>query len=82
MAAYLDLEWQLTFLLTWSGTSYILGSNWSTSPLMTLYTDASGTLGWGDHWVGHWIQAYWLPDQIGKDISWKELFAIASTVNT
>jgi len=32
--------------------------------------------------AGHWIQAHWLPDQIGKDIAWKELFAIVSVVNT
>ena len=49
---------------------------------MALYTDASGTLGWGAYWAGHWIQAHWLPDQIGKYIAWKELFAIASAVNT
>ena len=80
--ACLDLDWWLAFLPTWSGTSYILESNWSTSPSMALYTDASGTLGWGAYWAGHWIQAHWLPDQIGKDIAWKELFAIASAVNT
>jgi len=51
-------------------------------PSMALYMDACGTLGWGVYWAGHWIQAYWLPDQIGKDIAWKELFAIASAVNT
>jgi len=49
---------------------------------MAFYTDASGTLGWGAYWAGRWIQAHWLPDQIGKDIAWKELFAIASAVNT
>ena len=80
--ACLDLDWWLAFLPTWSGTSYILESNWSTSPSMALYTEASGTLGWGAYWAGHWIQAHWLPGQIGRDIAWKELFAIASAVNT
>ena len=80
--ACLDLDWWLAFLPTWSGTSYILESNWSTSPSMALYTDASGTLGWGAYWAGHWIQAHWLPDQIGRDIAWKELFAITSAVDT
>jgi len=80
--AYLDLDWWLAFLPTWSGTSYTLESNWSTSPSMALYMDASGTLGWGTYWAGHWIQAHWLRDQIGKDIAWKELFAIALAVNT
>ena len=80
--ACLDLDWWLAFLPTWSGTSYILESNWSTSPSMALYTDASGTLGWGAYWAGHWIQARWLPDQIGRDITCKELFAIAFAENT
>ena len=78
----LDLDWWLAFLPIWSRASYILESNWSTSPSMALYTDASGTFGWGAYWAGHWIQAHWLPDQIGRDIAWKEPFAIASAVNT
>ena len=80
--AHLDLDWWLAFLPTWSGTSYILESSWSTSPSMSLCMDASGTLGWGAYWSGCWIQADWSPDQIGRDIAWKELFSIASAVNT
>ena len=49
---------------------------------MALYMDVSGNLDWGAYWAGHWIQAHWLPDQIGKDIAWNELFAIGSAVNT
>ena len=67
--ACLDLDWWLAFLPTWSGTSYILESNWSTSPSMALYMDASGTLGWG--LIGLVIgfnQAHQLPDQIGKTL--------------
>ena len=80
--ACLDLDWWLAFLPTWNGTSYILETNWSASPAMSLFTDASGSLGWGAYWSGHWIQAHWSPDQANKDIVWKELFAIASAVNT
>ena len=49
---------------------------------MTLFTDASGTLGWGAYWSGNWIQAHWSPDQMDKNITWKEVFAIVSAVNT
>jgi len=49
---------------------------------MSLFTDASGSLGWGADWSGHWIQSHWSPQQAKKDIVWKELFAIASVVNT
>ena len=80
--AHSDLNWWLAFLPTWSGTSYILESSWSTSPSMSLYTDASGSLGWGAYWSGRRIQADWSPDQLGRDIAWKKLFAIASAVNT
>ena len=59
--ACLDLDWWLAILPIWSETSYISESNWSTSPLMALYMDASGILGWVAYWAGHWIQAHWLP---------------------
>ena len=80
--AYLDLDWWLAFLPTWNGTACILNTDWSTSSSMSLFTDASGTLGWGAYWSGNWIQAWWPPDQINRDIAWKELFVIASAVNT
>ena len=47
--------------------------------LFTYSFNFDPSLWWGAYWAGHWIQAYWLP---GKDIAWKELFAIAFAVNT
>ena len=64
--AYLNLDWWLAFLLTWNGTSGILETNWSTSLSMSLYTDASSTLGWGAYWSGNWIQARLSPDQVDR----------------
>ena len=82
MHSYLDLDWWLAFLPTCNGTACILNTNWSTSSsYMSLFTDVSGTLGWGAYWSGNWIQAQWLPNQINRDTAWKELFAIASAVN-
>ena len=49
---------------------------------MNLYTDASGTLGWGAYWSGRWLQARWSLNDCKKDIVWKELFAIAAAVNS
>ena len=49
---------------------------------MSLFTDAFGILSWGAYCSQNWIQAQWPPDQINRDIAWKELFAIASVVNT
>lgn len=77
-----DLDWWLASLPTWNGTSHILETGQSTSPSISLFTDVSDTLGWGAYWSGNWIQARWSPDQIDRNITWKELFAIASAINT
>ena len=49
---------------------------------MNLYTDASGSEGWGAFWSGRWLQSHWLPAQLVKPILWKELFTIVNAVNT
>ena len=79
--AQLDIICWQDFLPTWSGSSLILDTHWMTSPDMHLYTDASGSLGWGAFWSGHGLQASWSPNQLGKPIVWKELFAIVNAVN-
>ena len=40
------------------------------------------TLAGGAYWSGHWIQSHWSGDQVDSGTVWKELFAIASAVNT
>ena len=49
---------------------------------MNLYTDASGSEGWGAFWNGRWLQAHWIPAQLNLPIVWKELFAIVNAVNS
>ena len=78
----LDMYWWVNFLPQWSGTSCILETKWTTTISMNLYTDASGTLGWGAYWSGRWLQAHWSLNDCKKDIVWKELFAIAAAVNS
>ena len=73
--------WQ-DFLPTWSGSSLILNTHWTISPSMNLYTDASGSEGWGAFWSGRWLQSHWSPAQLVKPILWKELFAIVNAINT
>ena len=80
--ACLDMYWWLNILPQWSGTSCILETKWITTTSMNLYTDASGTLEWGAYWSGRWLLARWSPNDCKKDIVWKELFAIAATVNS
>ena len=48
---------------------------------MQLFTDASGTMGWGAYWCGRWLQRQWSELQLHMDISWKELIDIVMAVH-
>ena len=80
--ARLDLQWWLTFLPHWSGRSLILESHWTLNATMLLFTDASGSEGWGAYWSGRWLQDWWSPEQQKMNITWKELYAIVMVVHT
>ena len=64
--AHLDMYWWLNFLSQWNGTCCILQTEWTTSLAMDLYTDASGTHGWGTYWLGRWIYAQWPTEHAHK----------------
>ena len=49
---------------------------------MQLFTDASGTIGWGAYWSGKWLQGRWSAAQLNMDITLKELYAIVMAVHT
>lgn len=80
--ANLNIYWWLNFLPQWSGTFRILQTQWTASPSMELFTDVSGSHGWGAYWAGRWIQGQWPAEHFHKTITWKELYAIATAVNT
>ena len=80
--ACLDMQWWLDFLPSWSGKTLILDSHWTCSTTMQLFTDASGTIGWGAYWSGRWLQGKWSEAQLHMDITWKELYAIVMAVHT
>ena len=80
--ARLDMRWWLDFLPQWSGKTLILENHWTPSTSMQLFTDASGTYGWGAYWNGKWLQGKWSEAQLHMDITWKELFAIVMAVHT
>ena len=44
---------------------------------MHLYTDASGSLGWGAFWPGGWLQASWSLNQLGKPIVVKSFLLLS-----
>ena len=74
----LDVKWWCDFLPTWNGSASMLQSQWSPSPDMELFTDASATLGYGIYYKGHWIAESWPETVINNkpSIAWMELLPI------
>ena len=55
--------------------SFFLESEWSSSPDLNLFTDAS-SLGYGEFWNGAWLMGTWDLHQLDYPIAWKEIAAI------
>ena len=77
-----DFQWWIDFLPSWNGKSMFLNTTWTSAEDLELYTDASGTHGYGAFFKGAWFNASWLPNQISRSIQWKELFAILAAATT
>ena len=73
--ARLDLAWWNSFLPTWNGHSFFLDSEWSSSPDMNLFTDASLT-SYSGLYGGAWLLGKWVGAQLNHPIAWKELALI------
>ena len=75
-----DLEMWKNFVLNWNGANFFLPSLWQDSDSLVLYTDASGTRGFGGIFGTKWFQGHWQPHQLlgvpNISIAWQELFAI------
>ena len=56
-----DLKMWKTLLADWNGRSFFLNTTVTPSPQMELYTDASGTIGYGGYFNWKWFQVRWLP---------------------
>ena len=72
-----NVAWWQRFLPTGNGQAIMPDLYWSRSPDLTLFTDASGTLGYSIFYAGHWIADTWPPPLQGRSIRWKELHPIA-----
>ena len=77
-----DIRWWYDFLPSWNGKALFLESSWTSNESLSLYTDASGSHGYGAYYHGAWLRADWLPHQSSHDIQWKELYAIVIAVIT
>ena len=75
-----DLAMWEIFVRGWNGKSFFLNKAWETSFNLHLFTDASGSLGYGGIYGSQWFQGTWLAHQTlsspGVSIAWQELYAI------
>jgi hypothetical protein len=70
-----DVNWWLTFIKVWNGTSVFLEDEWVLSSVLTFASDASN-LGMGAVYQSHWWSAPFNAAHIKLPIAWRELFAI------
>ena len=73
-----DVAWWDQFLPSWNGIAMFIAPDWRDADYINLYTDASGSLGFGAYFNGAWIRGHWQPHQQPPacSIQWQELFAI------
>ena len=50
------------------------------SPDLKLYTDSSGSIGYGAYCQGSWFNGHWSQEQLHHSIQWKELYPIVLAV--
>ena len=60
-----NIEWWLSYLPVWNGVSYLYEADWTSSPDVELFTDASDK-GFGCYFQGQWCQGTF-PKQGFKD---------------
>jgi hypothetical protein len=70
-----DIDWWLSFIKIWNGTSVFLEHNWTLSSVLTFAADASN-LGMGAVYLNHWWSAPFNSAHLKFPIAWRELFAI------
>ena len=79
-----DIRWWDSFLPSWNGVAMFLDPEWTAADSLQLYTDASGSLGFGAYFNGAWFRGDWQPHQRLPlhSIQWQELFAIVAAAST
>ena len=73
-----DLEMWKKFLVNCNGSSIIPDQFWTLDCDIQLFTDASGTEGFGGFFRGEWFQGRWPEDIIRRSLSiaWMEFFPV------
>lgn len=58
-----DLMWWHCFITQWKGKSFFMFPNWIPSTALNLFTDSSGTLGYGAYFDKKWFHGCWSKEQ-------------------
>ena len=68
----------------WNGRSFFLHNAWIPATELGLYTDASGSWGFGAYYGAEqrWLQGKWTDDQAELSIEYKELYAVVAACLT
>ena len=76
-----DIRWWDSFLPSWNGVTMFL---YPADDSLQLFTDASGSLGFGAYFNGAWFWGDWQPHQCLplRSIQQQELFAIMAAAST
>ena len=79
-----DLRWWKVLLTDWNGKAFFLDRQWTTSSSLGLYTDASGSIGWGAYYASEhrWMYGAWTAEQSNLSITYKELYAVVIACST
>ncbi|XP_063963147.1 uncharacterized protein LOC135156047 [Lytechinus pictus] len=74
-----DLTTWLAFLDDFNGVTIVRPGRWESDFDLDLFTDASGTIGFGGYFHGKWFCGHWPPFVLSGDysIAWKEMVPIA-----
>ena len=71
-----DLKVWLSFLAQYNRKSLFLPDVWNNSDKLSLYTDASGAIGFGAIFGNNWCYGSWQDNWIGKNIAILEFYPI------
>ena len=74
------LVWQ-TFLSGFNGRPFFLSDDWYDSHQLQLYTDASGTLGFGAIFGRHWCYGEWPDSWRHRNIAHLEFYPIVLSLH-
>ena len=58
---YKDIDMWSLFIHQWNGVGMFLSSQWDTFETLSLFTDASGSIGYGVFFQTRWFHGKWLP---------------------